>query len=65
MIRGSTLSVINVSRDEADKVWTEATMIRVHGFHALGELSPNLLVSDPLLITNLFEGSAQSHAESA
>eukprot|EP00975_Prorocentrum_lima_P004673 1017424-Prorocentrum_lima.AAC.1 len=65
MVRGSTLDVINVSGDAADKVRVVTTMVFTHWLCVLVELPPDLLVGDPLLIANFLEGSAQSHAESA
>eukprot|EP00975_Prorocentrum_lima_P030147 6323499-Prorocentrum_lima.AAC.1 len=65
MVRGSTLYVINVSGDEAAKMWVIPTMVFIHWLCILLELPPDMLVSDPLVITNCFKGSAQSHAESA
>eukprot|EP00975_Prorocentrum_lima_P028676 6025583-Prorocentrum_lima.AAC.1 len=47
--------------DETDKLCVEAG----HRLRMLVELPPNLLVGDPLLVTNLFEGPAQPHAEGA
>eukprot|EP00975_Prorocentrum_lima_P071609 12938675-Prorocentrum_lima.AAC.1 len=32
-----------------DKLWTETTMVLVHRLHVIGDLTPNLLVCDPLL----------------
>eukprot|EP00975_Prorocentrum_lima_P000417 80188-Prorocentrum_lima.AAC.1 len=49
-VSGSTRDVIDVS---------------VHRLHVLGELSPDLLVYSPLLVSNFLQGSTQPHAESA
>eukprot|EP00975_Prorocentrum_lima_P009129 1944968-Prorocentrum_lima.AAC.1 len=65
MVSGSTLDVINVSGDEADMLRAEATVVIVHRLHALGDLSPNLFVCDPLLVPNFSQGSTQPHTESA
>eukprot|EP00975_Prorocentrum_lima_P053665 11259202-Prorocentrum_lima.AAC.1 len=65
MVRGSTLDVVDVSRYETDKEWVITTMVFTRWLCVLPELPPDLLVRDPLLVTNFFEGSAQSHAESA